>query len=110
MENVCKTYKELHSIEDPGYEEVVLPIEEDGEAIEGQFCEKPFGCTGNTCVFWCNHQEGFYPDPHDCSAYCYCSGQAGKPSFWQKVEGEGLIWDPFCGDSTPLDETNKPLG
>ncbi|CAB9518969.1 expressed unknown protein [Seminavis robusta] len=39
-----------------------------------------------------------------------CSGQTGKPSLWQQVEGEGLIWDPFCGNSEPLNPANKPLG
>ena len=107
MQNVCRTYKELHGIEEDTGELVVLP---DEASMEPHFCEKPYGCEENTCVFWCNHEEGYYPDPHDCSSYCYCSGKTGKPSFWQRVEGEGLLWDPFCGDSGPLDESKSPLG
>lgn len=99
----CKTYKELYNMPEP-QNQAQTPQE---ATIE--YCSKPPDCTENTCVFTCPHEEGYYPDPTDCRAYCHCRGH-DLPSYWERVEGDGLVWDPYCGGSTPLDETDKPLG
>lgn len=99
----CKTYKELYNIPELETQAEVAP-----EATL-DYCSKPADCTENTCLFECPHTKGYYPDPTDCRAYCLCSGDDG-PSYWERVRGDGLIWDPYCGDSSPLDEDDKPLG
>ena len=99
----CKTYKELY-----GIPEAETQAEVASEATM-EYCSRPPDCTDSTCIYECPHDRGFYPDPTDCRAFCHCSGDGG-PSYWERVEGDGLLWDPYCGDSTPLDENDKPLG
>ncbi|CAB9509711.1 ECF subfamily RNA polymerase sigma-24 subunit [Seminavis robusta] len=71
-------------------------------------CSRPSDCAGTSCQFQCNAPLGYYPDPSDCQAYCYCTG-GEQPSRWEQVIS-GLVWDPYCGGSQPLDEENVPLG
>ena len=72
------------------------------------FCSRPPGCVGRNCQFQCNLPTGYYPDSTDCTAYCFCTGSAA-PSRWEQVS-PGLVWDPYCGGSRPLNPSNKPLG
>ena len=99
----CKTYKDLYNIPELETQAEIAP----DATVE--YCSRPTNCTENTCLFTCPHAEGYYPDPTDCRAYCRCSGDS-RPSYWERVGGDGLIWDPYCGDSSPLDEEDKPLG
>ena len=97
VSEVCKTYL-------PG--PANYPIPEDFDA----FCSKPEDCEGDKCDFECpaDTKEGFYPDPNNCKAVCFCSASGG--SFWEVTEDEGEVWDPFCGESKSLNRDNVPLG
>ena len=99
VSEVCKTYL-------PG------PIVYPEKKIFDPFCKKPDSCEDKDCSFECpaDAKMGFYPDPNDCQAVCYCSGSE-IGSFWEKVtEDETEVWDPWCQDSRPLDRDNVPLG
>ena len=60
-------------------------------------------CDGDTCAIPCPLPLGYYADPNDCRAYCYCSGEDALdentgvrvPSRYEKC-AEGLVWDPLC--------------
>jgi len=49
----------------------------------------------------CDMEEGYYPDPDDCSAFCFCSGHWDQysgtpvPSKYAKCP-EGQIWNKDC--------------
>lgn len=104
-DSACKLYSELYDVLD-GTEG------EEPTVDDTVYCQKPANCVGDHCEFQCPHKEGYYPDPTDCQAYCYCSG-GGETSYWEKVESDehnNYVWDPFCGNSNPLDVTNQPLG
>ena len=101
---MCDTYRKANGIPYP--KDVIAASAEPWESP----CEKPADCTGTKCAMKCTEKAGYYPSPKDCTEYCYCSGKDDMSSFWEKVTGDGLIWDPFCADSDPLDWKNKPLG
>ena len=94
LSNVCKHYSEIPEIPD---------------LSKPSYCSKPSDCTGDKCVYECEHPQGYYPDPTDCQAYCYCSG-GSEPSWWQTVATEGMIWYPYCADSDALDPKTSLLG
>jgi hypothetical protein len=99
--STCKTYREHYGIPEP-----VANVAAVSTVV---YCKKPADCNEEKCVYTCPHKKGYYPDPTNCNAYCHCSGGA-DPSWWETVATKELIWDPYCGDSTPLDSKNKPLG
>lgn len=95
---VCKTY-----VPSPP----VYPEKKDFDP----FCKKPDNCEGKECDFKCpaDTKEGFYPDPNNCKAVCFCSG-SDSGSFWEQVtQEEEEVWDPWCGQSKPFDRDNMPL-
>merc|ERR1711976_798474 len=75
-------------------------------------------CDGNTCAISCPLPLGYYADPNDCSAYCYCAGKDNLdentgvrvPSRYEKCPN-GLLWDPLCqGDFKWLPGGEANLG
>ncbi|CAB9503895.1 von Willebrand factor type D protein [Seminavis robusta] len=109
--DVCKPKEEKDEkieIKEEESKEVAVEVKEEVKEDKGGVCGRPAGCTGRSCAFTCDLPAGYYPDPTDCSAYCFCTGSAA-PSRWEQVV-PGLVWDPFCGGSQPLDPSNKPLG
>lgn len=84
----CQTYSEIFNVG-------VVPSSQTPAPVPQTYCGKPKDCKGNHCEYTCSNDHGYYPDPNDCQAYCYCSGGTGT-SFWEKIEGDGMVWDPFC--------------
>jgi len=95
----CQTYDEVYGIGQEAPEEYV---------DNNVYCQKPADCTGSKCEYTCDNAVGFYPDPTDCQAYCYCSG-SDTGSYWENVEEAGFVWDPWCENSDPVDARNVPL-
>lgn len=99
---MCKQFSEIYGppAEPAPQQDTTHPV----------YCAKPPDCTDKTCNYECPHPKGYYPDPTDCRSYCYCSGGDG-PSYYDTVEGDGNIWNPYCGATpTPLDSSYAPLG
>merc|ERR1712226_1172984 len=69
----------------------------------GPWCGNESQCDANDCAIPCPLPLGYYADPNDCSAYCYCSGVDAMdknsgvrvPSRYEKCPN-GLLWDPLC--------------
>merc|ERR1711981_820608 len=75
-------------------------------------------CSEDSCAIPCPLPLGYYADPNDCSAYCYCSGVDAMdknsgvrvPSRYEKCPN-GLLWDPLCqGDFEWLPGQEGNLG